>query len=134
MMKPQIGMCFLGVLVVAYVSGAIRADDNGYVAGHRVLRIHNQDNSSVKSRTSVVFQDRIGRFWVADSSNVYVYDEKRNVWIGITNQAGQPGIGSIRWIGQSGDDKLWFAGGDRSPVSGPNLSCFDGEHWLKPVG
>ena len=133
MVKTQIGRCFLGALVLGYLSGGICADDHLYVAGHRILKTHNQDNSTiVKGRTSVVFQDRIGRFWIADSSNLYLYDEKRNVGDRITNQASELGIGSIGWIGQSGDDRLWFAGGDRSPVSGSNLSCFDGEHWLKP--
>jgi len=121
-------------LLICYISCGVSAnnDQSKNVAGHKILKTYNQDNSVVDGRIDVIFQDGDGRFWIADYSGVHMFDEKRNEWSRFTKEKGELVAGPIEWVGQSGDNKIWFAGRRQSLVPGPNLSCFDGEHWLKP--
>lgn len=100
MVNYQISGFFSALLICYYTSCALSADNDQSknVAGHKILKTYNQDNSVVDGRIDVIFQDGDGRFWIADYSGVHMFDEKRNEWSKFTKEKGELVAGPIEWV------------------------------------
>jgi ligand-binding sensor domain-containing protein len=135
MSRHSIGRISCPFLMLCSLSCWVSADNYGStVAGHQILRTYNQEKNSrmIDGNARVIFEDRAGRFWIAASSGIHMYDEKQNEWVSFTKEIAELGGASVMWIGQSNDDKLWFAERRLSLGSGSTLTCFDGHTWRRP--
>ena len=81
-----------------------RANRNKRIAGHRVLRTFQPDESTGIALLGIkqVFEDKQGRYWLVSDYRVHVFDERRNEWLPVPIPE-HTGIN-----GHSGDNKLWY--------------------------
>lgn len=121
------------------------------IAGHRVLKVLNADNSWMHASIfypAVIFEDKAGRYWVGSDSDVgllQMYDERTQQWWAYGRQERDERnilhfIGGaiiptdVRRVAQSRDGKLWFCSAWAENMGDPNgayVSTFDGKRWEK---
>lgn len=109
------------------ISHANRIIGKGEIAGHRVIRIYDDESFNLTlPNVRVIFQDRSGRYWVSVSGRLYTEDGVDHEWV-------SPDI-SFTWdvarIAQAEDGTLFLASRLR-PLGGARISSFRAKEWLE---
>lgn len=120
-------MAILG-LSVAGLSAAADTGKDSLVAGHRVLKVYNNKNSSVRLEfAGNIFQDRAGAYWVSTFNGIHRFDEKSGQWMSYKNKYGYRVGSSTSIVAESRDNKLWALLGEI--LYSTNISWYDGNNW-----
>ena len=127
---PTATLALSGVLFVLLSAVVLVVADQNVrvekIAGHEVLRSFSDagGTSVIGTPTRVIFQDKVGSFWLGGYHGLCCYDEKRDKWINHSNAFGTSSIHWVRSIGQDKRGRIWV-----SYRIECRFAVFDGGHW-----